>query len=201
MPNDRSLLANIAGDAITDEFYGITDTRIQNIALRNIMREPLYSMDRKRRNAAIKWIVYDWENIPQKAEEKDDRLYEMCSEFTDYADDEVNDFAKKYKGVRIASWSKVLAFADSDRYPIFDSHVSMSLNFALDEIDHSRKFITPPALSSDLNNVFKDIRRKVNSHYKRKKLSYMGYIEYKELLLSLVRLQAVPTVLNAEIVL
>lgn len=59
VPNDRSLLASIAGDAITDEFYGITDTRIQNIALRNIMREPLHSMDRKRRNAAIKWIVYN----------------------------------------------------------------------------------------------------------------------------------------------
>jgi len=198
VPKDRQLLASIAGDAVTNTFYDITNSKVQNIALRNLLRDPLHSADTKKRNAAIRWIVYDWGNIPPQAEGEEDRLYAMCSEFTDYADEEVNDFAKKYKGDRIASWSKVLAFAESERYAIFDARVAMSLNYILDEIDFPRKFIMPSAISDPLNDIFSTIREKVNLHYQRKKLSYMGYMEYTQLLRNFVAMGLAQNVLEAE---
>lgn len=198
VPKDKELLASIVGDDVANDFYEITDSKVQNVALRKIMQAPLRSTDVKKKNAAIKWVVYDWGNIPPQEDEEEDRLYEMCSEFTDYADDEVNEFAKKHKGDRIASWSKVLAFADSESFAIFDARVAMSLNYILDEMDFPRKFIMPPALSTPFRKIFSDIKHQVNAHFERKKLSYMGYMEYKALLLTLVRLNVAASVLDAE---
>lgn len=198
VPEDKELLASIVGNDVANDFYEITDSKVQNVALRKIMQAPLRSTDVKKKNAAIKWVVYDWGNIPPQEDEDEDRLYEMCSEFTDYADEEINEFAKKHKGDRIASWSKVIAFADSESFAIFDARVAMSLNYILDEMDFPRKFIMPQAISPPFNKVFSHIRGQVNAHFERKKLSYMGYMEYKALLLTLVRLKVAPSVLGAE---
>jgi len=198
VPEDETLLARIAGEAKTDALYNITDKKIQNIALRGIMRELLHSADIAKRNAAIKWVVYDWGKIPSQAEGKKDRLYAMCSEFADYTEEKINDFVTKNKGSRIASWSKVLAFANSDSYAIFDSRVAMSLNYILDEINYPRKFMMPSAISEPLNKIFSSLREKVNLHYEGKKLSYMGYKEYTHLLLNFVDLGLAPNVLDAE---
>lgn len=198
VPLDRELLASIVGKAATDAFYGIADSQVQNIQLRTLLREPLRSADIRKRNAAIKWIVYDWGNIPPKAEQNEDRLFKMCAELNDYADEDVKQFVVKYKIDRIASWSKVLAFADSDKYAIYDARVAMSLNALLDEVNFKRKFYMPQSISKPLNDIFATIRKKVNADYKGTKLSYMGYREYTTLLNSAVEQGLAPNVLQAE---
>ena len=162
------------------------------------MEEPLRSKDNSIRNAAIKWIVYDWGNIPPRENEDEDRLYELCSEFKNYSEDEVYEFVRRHRIDRIASWSKVLAFADSEKYAIYDARVAMSLNYILDEIDFSRKFLMPSALSKPLNKVFRTISNKSRTHFNGKKLSYMGYIEYSLLLKNFVRMNLAKNVLDAE---
>jgi len=198
VPEDRTLLANIAGKQATDAFYDIADSQLQNVQLRTLLREPLRSTDVKKRNAAIKWVVYDWGNIPPKSEGDEDRLYKMCAELKDYGDEDVKQFIVKNKIDRIASWSKVLAFADSDKYAIFDARVAMSLNALLEEVNFKRKFFMPPSISKPLNKIFKTIRDQVNADYKGKKLSYMGYLEYTSLLNSAVEQGFAPNVLQAE---
>jgi len=198
VPVDRQLLASIVGKTEADAFYDIADSKVQNIQLRTLLREPLRSTDAKRRNAAIKWIVYDWGNIPAKADEEEDRLFKMCAEFKDYGDEDVKQFVVKHDMNRIASWSKVLAFAASDKYGIFDARVAMSLNALLDEVNFKRKFFMPPSISKPLNKIFKTIRDQVNADYKGKKLSYLGYREYTSLLNSAVEQGFAPNVLQAE---
>lgn len=198
VPLDRQLLASIVGKAETDAFYAIADSQLQNIQLRTLLREPLRSTDVTRRKAAIKWIVYDWGNIPPKADGDEDRLFKMCAELKDYGDEDVKQFVVKYKIDRIASWSKVLAFAASDKYGIFDARVAMSLNALLDEVNFKRKFYMPPSISKPLNNIFGTIREKVNADYEGKKLSYMGYREYTSLLNSAVEQGFAPNVIQAE---
>jgi hypothetical protein len=198
VPLDRKLLASIVGKAKTDAFYAITDSQQQNIQLRTLLREPLRSKDVQKRNTAIKWIVYDWGNIPPKVDENDDRLFKMCTELNDFGDEDVKEFVVKYKIDRIASWSKVLAFADSDKYAIFDARVAMSLNALLDEVNFKRKFYMPQSISKPLNNIFVAIRKKVNADYKGTKLPYMGYREYTTLLNSAVEQGLAPNVLQAE---
>jgi hypothetical protein len=198
VPKDRQLLASIAGIEATDAFYNITDTKVQNVHLRTLLREPLRSINTQKRHAAVKWVVYDWGNIPPQAEGEEDRLYSMCDELKKYDDAHVKLFVEKYNNVRIASWSKVLAFANSDEYAIFDARVAMTLNALLFEIGHQRKFFMPPSISKPLNKVFSTIRQQVKIDFDGKKHSYMGYLEYTALLKKLVTLGLVSSVLEAE---
>ena len=198
VPEDKQLLASIVGDDEAQVFYDIADTRVQNIELRKLLRESLRSKNTPRKNAAIKWIVYDWGNIPPREAEDEDRLFTMCAELKTYALDEVKVFVEKYKDDRIASWSKVIAFADSDSYAIYDARVAMSLNAVLDELEYPRKFYMPQSISKPLNAVFSQIKGHMNTNYGNKKHMYMGYEEYRLLLLNFVAQGLASSVLDAE---
>ncbi len=198
VPEDRRLLASIAGHEATDAFYEISDSARQNIELRKLLKEPLRSQDTEKRNAAIKWIVYDWGNIPPREDQDEDRLFEMCKELNNFENEDVKSFIKRYKIDRIASWSKVLAFADSSKYAIFDARVAMALNAILDKLGHQRKFFMPQSISTPLNKVFSHVRQKMKVDFNGKKHSYMNYSEYIELLTSFVEADLATSVLEGE---
>jgi hypothetical protein len=110
----------------------------------------------------------------------------------------IDDFiAKNYKD-RIASWSKVLGFAQSETYAIYDARVVMSLNATLDNTIYKGRFYMPPPSSDKLKPLFSNIKKHVADHYKNKQVNYMGYFDYMDLLNAFVDRGLALNVLEAE---
>lgn len=68
------------------------------------------------------WIVQDWGGIKQEPP------YEWAEALVGFEPATVEQFLIARNVERIAFWSKLLAFADSDRYAIYDTRVAVTLN-------------------------------------------------------------------------
>ena len=148
----------------------------------------------KIRLKAMRWVIYDWGHVRgRRGSERD-----WPEQFGNYEASVIESFIEEHHKVRIASWSKALAFADSTKYAIYDARVAMSLNSILDKIGHDRKFYMPPPSSDDLGEVFTNVRKHVSALYAVKKPAYMGYTEYMRLLNAFVSEKLAPNVLDAE---
>jgi hypothetical protein len=88
-----------------------------------------------------RWIIREWGQIRRGTEAIDgwvDRL-------GNFSEEEMNKFAREMGSTRIASWSKLLAFADPKRHAIYDARVAASLNCSLVEIVSECWFYQPPS--------------------------------------------------------
>lgn len=178
LPKDQSLLEKIVGAAETNKVYNITNSAEQNIYLRTLLSNPLKDEDYAVRLAAIEWVVYDWGNVRGSSQK-----HEMWpKELKQYDPQDIETFiAKNYKD-RIASWSKVLSFADSATYAIYDAWVAMSLNALLDKAGYKQRFYMPPPSSPKLVKLFSNIKDHVGKQYAGKIPTYLGYFDYLDLL-------------------
>lgn len=117
LPKSKKSLESLIGKDETEKLYGITDTKLQNIYLRNLLAAPLRDDDHNKRIKAMDWIVVYWGRIAKGKEAHK----EWVSELKDYDDASVENFIKLKKNKRVSSWSKILAFYDSENYAIFDT--------------------------------------------------------------------------------
>lgn len=187
-------LTALIGQTNANNLYAITNTATQNIQLRSLLSPLLKDSDMKIRLNAMRWVIYDWGHVRgRRGSEK-----EWPEQFGNYEASVIESFIEEHHRVRIASWSKALAFADSTKYAIYDARVAMSLNSILDKIGHDRKFYMPPPSSDDLGEVFTNVRKHVSTLYAVKKPAYMGYTEYMRLLNAFVHEKLAPNVLDAE---
>lgn len=143
---------------------------------------------------AVKWIVFNWGVIPRGT--KDYPIW--VQQLGNYQHDVVKNFILQHVNKRISSWSKVLAFADSKKYAIFDSRVAISLNTILDDVDYGQRFYMPEPRSDDLKVLFKNVRQSVRQKYHGKQKSYMGYFDYMNLLNEMVKHKSGSNVLEVE---
>lgn len=88
----------------------------QNIALKININKMLRE-DVKRRNEIANWIIYNWGGIRSNDTKTIKRFVAML---------DVENSPTPLKGV--ASYSKLLAFYDLERYAIYDARVAVSLN-------------------------------------------------------------------------
>ena len=194
LPDDKSLLASIVGATHADDLYNISNSAERNIHLRSLLSKPLKSKDMAIRKAAIEWVVYDWGNVRGKSEKHESWPEKLMN----YEHDVVESFISANYQDRIASWSKVLGFADCHKYAIYDARVAMSLNAILDNTDYKYRFYMPPPSSTKLSSLFSDIKKHVAKKYSGKKPTYLGYFDYMDLLNAIVAKNLAKNVLEIE---
>ncbi len=115
-----------------------------------------------------------------------------------YQNNKWDKFIRKNYQYRIASWSKVLAFADSAKYAIYDARVVMSLNTILDDTRYQQRFYMPPPSSEKLPKSFSNIKKHVKNLYPNKQPKYLGYFEYLNLLNAIVNKKLANNILEVE---
>ncbi|WP_396190583.1 hypothetical protein [Flavobacterium sp.] len=194
LPENKELLTSIAGAEETEKLYALTDSAARNVELRALLSKPLKDYDFGRRLRAIEWVVYDWGNVRGKSEK-----HELWpKQLQNYEPEVITNFILENYQDRIASWSKVLAFADSAAYAIYDARVVMSLNVILDKLGHKQRFYMPSASSDKFNQVFSHIKAETAKVYANKTPVYMGYIDYLDLLNAIVRKRLAIDILEVE---
>ena len=194
VPEDLTPLATIVGSAEVAKLDAVTDSAEKNILLRSILSKPLKAPNHELRLAAMEWVVYDWGHVRQAISEKHKTWPKALG---NYSEDTVASFiAERYED-RVASWSKVLAFADASKYAIYDARVAMTLNAMVDEINYPNRFYLPEPSSTVLKQIFQDIRDFVRSK-DDKVQKYIGYFDYMKLLHEIVKRGAAKNVLEVE---
>ncbi len=182
LPKDRTPLETLIGVAETNNLYGITNSAQQNIHLRSLLLDKLKDPAESVRNAAIQWIVSDWGGIISES----DKHKSWGKELKTYSEMEVAAFIEKYYSDRVASWSKVLAFADYENHAIYDARVAMSLNVILDKVGYKDRFYMFSTRIDKFGEIFSHMKQYVGNQYVGRQPFYMGYNEYILLLKSMV---------------
>ncbi len=194
LPSNMALLGNLIGAEKTTTLYLMDDSAERNIHLRTLLTKPLKSKNPDVRLAAIRWIVYSWGGV-RGVRGKEEA---WVGELKNYQPSVVEEFIKEKGKDRIASWSKVLGFADSNSYAIYDARVAMSLNAILDDIGHTHRFYMPPPSAKDLPKYFTHMKAHIKQVFAGKRQMYYHYIEYMELLNYVVEKGLAKNVLDAE---
>jgi hypothetical protein len=194
LPEDSTLLKNIVSDENIEQLYDMEVKAEQNIYLRSLLSDPLKAKDQELRLRAMKWVIYDWGHIrgERGSEEK------WPKQLGNYEETVIDQFIRENYKNRIASWSKVLAFADSSKYAIYDARVVMSLNAILDDTTYERRFYMPPPSSEKLPKSFSNIKKQVKKLYPNKHSKYLGYFEYLNLLNAIVNKKLAKNILEVE---
>jgi hypothetical protein len=194
VPDDLTPLAAIVGATEVAKLNAVADSAEKNILLRSILSKPLKDPNKELRLAAMEWVVYDWGHVRQAISEKHKTWPKALG---NYSEDTVEIFiAERYED-RVASWSKVLAFADASKYAIYDARVAMTLNAMVDEINYPNRFYLPEPSSTVLKKIFQDIRDFVRNK-DDKVQKYIGYFDYMKLLREIVKRGAAKNVLEVE---
>ena len=194
VPKNKKPLTDLIGKDETDRLYAITDDKAQNVHLRTLLVNPLKDKNQDKRVQAINWIVVRWGRIPAGSK----NLIPWVDEFKDYDDKTVESFINKLKKDRVSSWSKILAFADSTKYAIFDTRVAMSLNMILEKTNYSDRFFMPSSRDEELNGLFKNVRDYVGKLYENKNPKYLDYFDYLDLLRAIVEKKPKTNILDVE---
>lgn len=195
LPTNPTPLINLAGASEVNRIYGLTCQAEQNIQLRNLLHGPLRDRRKSTRVDAMSWIIGQWGGINRGL----DKLDNWADDLKTYRDYEVKDFLTKNKMNRVSSWSKVLAFADSNKYAIYDSRVAMTLNGILDDLGYDTvRFYMPPPQIEKLKKLFKHVKLHIKDVYKGRRRRYAGYTEYMQLLNKMVALGLAKDVLEIE---
>ena len=116
----------------------------RNQALRDQLAPRLSSADVPTLYQLSAWIIRDWGGITGRPRgDKPDPLLDWAEELAGFAPATVDRFLTQRGVHRISSWSKLLAFADSERYAIYDTRVAVTLNIALRAIGEQHQFYLP----------------------------------------------------------
>lgn len=194
LPQDQTLLENILGKKESDTIYNIQNTAVRNAVLHDALSAPLKNYDYDLRLKAMVWIIYDWGHVRGDSEKHES----WPTQFQNYQPEVINSFISSHYRDRIASWSKVLAFADSSNYAIYDARVAMSLNAIFEKLGRSERFYMPVASSKKINKCFQDISRKFQAQATAGNPKYLGYFDYMSLLNAFVNKVLAPNVLECE---
>lgn len=119
----------------------------RNLALRKRIALKLASAGVEELYPLFVGIVRGWGRIGGGKKGKDDPLRAWAQELEGFAPETVKRFLDKWGVERVSSWSKILAFADSERYAIYDTRVALTLNIGLRAIGDCRQFHLPVSRS------------------------------------------------------
>lgn len=113
-----------------------------------------------------------------------------------FDDEKVSEFIDAIGTTRISSWSKLLAFAHSDKYAIYDALTSVALSCAFRRLGDPYRFYMP----SGQNDLVTEARLRLLRLDREQDLvaQEIGYREYVELLMAFKACGLAPSVLRAE---
>ena len=194
LPKSKKSLESLIGKNKTEKLYGITDTKLQNVHLRKLLVDTLVDSSNVIRIKAMDWIVVNWGRIPKGREAHKEWVLQLKN----YDDASVENFIKSKNNERVSSWSKILAFYDSEKYAIFDTRVAISLNTIFDKLGYDHSFFMPQSRDEELNDLFRSIRKHVGEKYEGERPKYLGYSDYLRLLKSLHKKYPSSNILDLE---
>jgi hypothetical protein len=165
-----------------------------NERLRSLL-SPTLKAGGERSLRLARWIIRDWGAIKSGA---DETLRQWMGKLDMFDDKKVSDFIDAVGTTRISSWSKLVAFADSDKYAIYDALTSAALNCALRRLEDTRRFHMP----AGRNDLITEGRLRLLRLDREQHLvaQEIGYREYVELLLTFRACGLAPSVLRAEMI-
>jgi len=163
-----------------------------NIRLRMEL-SPLLKAGDDRSLLLAKWIIKDWGGIKGGPDDAPGEWMETLGAFEDKT---INNFIVKKSTKRISSWSKLLAFADSEKHAIYDALTSVALNCALRRLRDKRRFYMPDGR----NNLITEARLRLLRLDIEQNVATdsIGYIDYVELLAAFTKSGPAPSLLRAE---
>ena len=135
---EDTLLSILPGQRVS-EVFAISDKTSFNWKLRELLQPYLVGQDRDLATAVGLWIVCEWGGIRKGAEAVGGWVNQLGS----FNEDQVHNFISQLRMNRIASWSKLLAFANPADHAIYDARTAVALNCALANIDAPFRFVMP----------------------------------------------------------
>ena len=158
-----------------------------SIVFRTKLGEILKGNDRSKAKEVATWIVVDWGKIRSGAATVS-KWIDMLSSFDGMS---VYTFVDSMGTNRISSWSKILAFAEPQKYAVYDSRTAVALNSAMIIAKIRPHFHMPLSQSSSRNTAIKIIKQKSEDFSG-------GFDEYNFVLSRFVELGFVGSILEAE---
>jgi hypothetical protein len=154
---------------------------------------PILNIGDERSLRLAKWIIKDWGGIKTGA---DETVVEWMSMLGTFDDEKINGFIDALGTTRISSWSKLLAFANSNEHAIYDALTSVALNCALRRQGDTRRFHMP----AGQNDLITEARLRLVRLDREQKLAIqeIGYRDYMELLSAFKTCGLAPSVIRAE---
>lgn len=171
------------------------DSWVQNRELRKVISRYLRTSDQAVREGLIRWIVQVWGGIRGGDKEAPK---EWVTEFGDFDDGQVDVFMHSWRDRRLASWTKVLAFAAHDKFPIYDAQNALTLNVILAEAGHRIRFKVPDSQVTGLNDLRDHLNRRERAILGVKTIRWHRYPKYLELLHAITKQKNREDVLETE---
>lgn len=165
---------------------------VANIRLRKVL-SPYIGNKSLSRYKIAKWIISDWGGIRRISE---DSIKTIVDNLGDFSDARIDKFCCDNWNNRISSWSKIVAFFDSDKYAIYDSRTAVALNCGLARFGFKPIFYMPPGRNGDIVPAYQKI---IDKFPDARLLN--GYSEYMKLLRMFVKVAQLESVTHAEMVL
>lgn len=189
------LVRQIPISSLTD-----ADRSKANVMLRRALHLPSFVEPERTRVAS--WIVRDWGRVTSRSEQD---IGTWMRELGEFGVPEVETFVQRRGIGGVSSWSKLLAFADPNRYAIYDARTALTLNCGLAAVGDNRRFFMPDgrvyepkAARSSLNGgqTMKRARNVLRSTGELiREPNYECYLDY---LGAAVATDLAPTLLEAE---
>lgn len=151
-----SALSEIVGKQLCDEVCNVSSEEEWIWRPRKLLGPILSSGDNKKKGELAYWIIHVWGGIVTGDNVYDDWLEQLG----DFAEDRVLKFADRKRGDRISSWSKLLSFADYQKYPIYDSRTAVSVNVAAERTGCRTFLYMPSPRNDDLPDIVAKLNRK-----------------------------------------
>ncbi|MBF6568413.1 MAG: hypothetical protein IVW54_06005 [Candidatus Binataceae bacterium] len=163
-----------------------------NVRLR-VELSPLLKAGAESSLSLAEWIIRDWGGITGGVDDAPRKWMEALGAFED---ETISNFIVNNGTNRISSWSKLLAFADSENHAIYDALTSVALNCALRGSGDKRRFYMP----AGKNNLITEARLRLRrlDREQNGETDPIGYREYIELLTAFKMSKLAPSLLRAE---
>ncbi len=189
----KSALTEIVGPRICSRVFNIKDADEQLWKPREVLAPTLKGKDKQKSALLAHWIVYHWGRIRKGKDEYKDWVEQL----DDFSEAYVFRFAEEMKARRISSWSKVLSFADHNKFPIYDARTAVAVNVAIERTGGKVFLYMPGTQNTDLPDAIKRIDKitKKRGNWRKAKWNYLAFIF---LLRQVVKFGLAKSILDAE---
>lgn len=169
-----------------------------NRRLRAYLSSHLRGRDAALRSNLASWIISSWGGIRTNDKKTIDQYINSLGNFSP---NDVETFVRTKGTKGISSWSKLLAFANCQKYAVYDSRTAVAINCALSNLGMDIAFAMPPGRGRHIKEASLKLRRqRMQKGIRGNWIQYTHYISLLESFVALESPTAPKDILAAEMV-
>jgi hypothetical protein len=131
----------------------------------------------------FEWIVGQWGGIQSHSKKSlSTKMREWRTDFGSFTDNDITYFQSEWGNWNVSSWSKVAAFADYKKFPIFDARAAIALNILLHKMRSEYVFYMPPSQNRKIHGAYVALGYFANTTHAGRSSIYLRYDSYLALL-------------------